>query len=353
MNNKLSIFTAPFKSDKILWVSFVSILALHVYACGYSFMLSTAIIASALTISVLVAHIPPRYYKVVAPILYSVTLLLMLLTFVMSDSQYNLWMSIGTITVNPRWFAGLTTVLISSLLLTNEHVPAVRRHVYAVVAVALYLNTLAIMDVIRALCIAIAISTALFICNMARRKLCEGIIGLGVVFVLLFGGVVLFGKTSSEKSEEHITERTVILKRVDNWKERITDIQSEKQQSISPIGNNDEDKNREDSILLVASLLLFSGFVAFRATVKLKHHNSQYVRFTGVACACMLFTDTICFLYVPYACNTAEYSLVITSCMFGTVISCIGSSNKYENQSSVLLYQQSSLKDILKQLLED
>lgn len=353
MMNKLSIFSSPFKYDKILWGAFVAILALHVYAKSYSIMTSIAIFALSLGISVLIAHVPARYYKAVAPVLYTVTLLMMLGSVFMPDYLFNVWMKVGNVTVNPRCFAGLTTVLIASVILSNEHISVVRRSVYALVAVSLYLNILAIMDVGRTFSITFAIALALYICNIARKKLTHIMIVAGVTSVLLFGGILLLGKTSYERNSENIMERSDFLKRVDNWKERIIEVQPEKRSSTLTVEEYGFDvMSTSNSVVILTYVLLLTGFVVFRTKVKLRDQKSQFVILTGVGCACVLFTDTICCICLPYLCNSSEYSLVITSCMFGMVISCIGSRNKCVNHASDN-NKQNSLKNTIIQLLED
>lgn len=353
MNTNLSIFSSPFKYDKILWGAFVAILALHVYAMSYSFMISIAIFALALGISVLIAHVPARYYKAVAPVLYTLTLLMMLCSVLLSDSPFNVWMKVGNVTVNPRCFAGLTTVLTTSVILSNEHISMVRRSVYALVAVSLYLNILAIMDIGRTFSITFAIALALYICNIARKKLTHIMIVASVASVMIFCAILLFGKTSGKRSSEHITERSVFLKRVDNWKERIIEVQPEKKSSTLTVEEYGFDvMSTSNSVVILTSVLLLTGIVVFRTKVKLRDQKSQFVILTGVGCACVLFTDTICCICLPYLCNSSEYSLVITSCMFGMVISCIGSRNKCVNHASVN-NKQNSLKNTIIQLLED
>ena len=353
MNKYLSILSSPFKYDKVLWGAFVAILALHVYAMNYSIMTSIVVFALALGISVLIAHVPARYYKAVAPVLYTLTMLFMLCSVFMSDSQLNVWMKVGNVTFNPRSFAGLTTVLTTSVILTNKHISAVRRYIYALLAVSFYLNILAIMDIGRTFSIMFAITMALYICNVARKKLTYIMIVAGVTSVLLFGGILLFGKTSYERNSENIMERSVFLKRVDNWKERIIEVQPQKQSSTLAIEERSFDAmSASSSVVILTCVLLLTVIVVFRTKFKLRNQKTKFVILTGIGCACILFTDTVCCVCLPYLRNTSEYSLVITSCLFGMVISCIGSPNKCVNHSSVN-NRKNSLKNTIIQLLED
>lgn len=341
MTNYLSLLYRPFKYDSTMWGIFVAMMLFLIVFGGTNVGITIVSCIVAGIIVVFTSHIRPAKFKVMAPVLYVFTCLLLLSVMLLpieADGTY--WMRIGNIVIEPSWLVGLSIVLVVPMLYSNKNMLLQQREFYICLALLIILALLATQNIINAILLSFGISIALYVCNFSKRKI-GFIIGFIVIGFLLASSVVmLFGKTKLEM-KGYQDNRPQICYRIDNLKQDIINVYSSKiktsQQTSLAMEESHNIKRscyshiqQNYSFALLFIPVLLCTFVTVRTTRKIKKCQSNYVKLLGIGAAYVLFASAISDVAITVLSLHGCSSIYVDSLLYGIIISCVGHATRKE-----------------------
>lgn len=340
MSNISSFIPVPFKYDHIIWSVFSFITIATAFVGGGSIIVAIAATIAAFLIAMVTANARLKYYKVVIPILFVVTLILLLpmTKDILSD------MNLGDYVLLPVWLAGISCIGMLSLFVAHKDMDIKHKGIMVYSSVAMMLMLLAVWNLTYAFLLAMAICLTFYVCGIGRKTVIF-VTGLIIAQVILLFSIVAFvGKTQTELIGIH-EERTGILHRLDAIKERLCEaVQSaEYNNNVLPavVDTDNISMNfyshiiHEYGKLFQILPILLIGFVVYITIRKLRHSNSTYARFLGIGTSFVLLVGAVSDVTSAIQLNDIPSSIFVNSAMYGIILCCMRSEECQNSNNSI------------------
>lgn len=293
-----------FKHSPFLLAGLV-MLTSFIYLGNFDPVMNVALFVAAVACVTLIANIPVRFMKAVAPVLYCVSLIFLVLTTILPDTLS--LQGFESVSIEPRWLVSISLILTLPTIIVNDGLKKTHKEIYVMTTTFLLLSLLATKDLMFSIVLGFSVTVAVYICGIARKKVNVILFLFVLCYGMVLGGIMLFGKTHTEISNEVLVERSQTLQRVDHWKE------------IMILGTQQENVDLVQPDQLAFLPVALGCLVLFLTARKLRD-SKQFLKLTAVAAACAVITIA----FGSAMERMVSGSTIITvSILYGIIMSCL------------------------------
>ncbi len=242
-----------FKGDRVIWIVFFILFLISVievysasaslgYKSGNYWFAATyhfGLLAFGFFAMLVVLNIPCRYFKVLTPIMYPLSVILLVLVYVVGtkENDASRWLKIGFIPLQPSEVAKGTLILTTAHILSVLQTPqgaAPKAFMFVLLSSAVLIGLVFPENFSTAALMATVVLSMMFIGRVRFVTLMKFIGVVSVVVLLAIMAIMAFGQSKEQLASQEGTENTEktetdskknsrggLLHRADVWKERI------------------------------------------------------------------------------------------------------------------------------------